>query len=42
MKQSFEYWKKQHDSASLEQFNSNTLGQLWLKLKSIIRPELIK
>jgi hypothetical protein len=42
MKQSFSYWKKQHDGASLEQFNSDSLGQLWLKLKSIIRPELIK
>jgi hypothetical protein len=42
MKQSFDYWKKQHDSASLEQFNTDYLGQLWLKLKSIIRPELIK
>jgi hypothetical protein len=42
MKQSFDYWKKQHDSALLEQFNSDSLGQLWLKLKSIIRPELIK
>ncbi len=42
MKQSFNYWKKQHDGASLEQFNNESLGQLWLKLKSIIRPELIK
>jgi hypothetical protein len=42
MKQSFDYWKKQHDGASLEQFNDDTLGQLWLKPKSVIRPELIK
>ena len=42
MKQPFGYWKKQHDSASLEQFNNDSAGQLWLKLKSIIRPELIK
>jgi hypothetical protein len=42
MNLSFEYWKKQHDSALLEQFNNDSSGQLWLKLKSIIRPELIK
>ena len=42
MKQSFDYCKKQHDGASLEQFNNDSVGQLWLKLKSIIRPELIK
>jgi hypothetical protein len=42
MNLSFDYWKKRHDSASLEQFNDNYSGQLWLKLKSIIRPELIK
>lgn len=42
MNQPFSYWKRQHDNASLEQFNIDISGQLWLKLKSIIRPELIK
>jgi len=42
MNQSFNYWKKQHDNASLEQSNTDVSGQLWLKLKFIIRPELIK
>jgi len=42
MENSFFYWKKEHDNGSLEEFNSNKIGQLWLKLKSIIRPELIK
>jgi len=38
----FSNWKKIHDTSSLEEFNHNIVGQLWLKLKSIIRPELIK
>ena len=38
----YSYWKKIHDMGSLEEFNQNIVGQLWLKLKSIIRPELIK
>jgi len=38
----FSYWKKIHDTNSLDEFNKNTIGQLWLKLKSIVRPELIK
>jgi hypothetical protein len=38
----YSYWKKIHDMSSLEEFNQNIVGQLWLKLKSIIRPELIK
>jgi len=38
----YAYWKKIHDMSSLEEFNQNIVGQLWLKLKSIIRPELIK
>jgi hypothetical protein len=38
----FLYWKRIHDAGSLEEFNTNKTGQLWLKLKSIIRPELIK
>jgi hypothetical protein len=42
MDNEFIYWKKVHDTSSLEEFNKNINGQLWLKLKSIIRPELIK
>jgi hypothetical protein len=42
MDHTFTFWKKKHDDASLELFNTDTLGQLWIKLKSIIRPELIK
>ena len=42
MKNDFLYWKKIHDTGSLEEFNTNKTGQLWLKLKSIIRRELIK
>jgi hypothetical protein len=41
MKHNFAYWKKLHDDASLELFNTDNDGQLWLKLKSIIRPELV-
>lgn len=42
MDSGFTYWKKIHDTSSLEEFNDNIEGQLWLKIKSIIRPELIK
>jgi hypothetical protein len=42
MENSFLHWKKIHDDGLLEEFNTNKTGQLWLKLKSIIRPELIK
>ena len=41
MEQDFLYWKKQHDSGTLELFNNDLLGQLWLKTKSIVRKELI-
>ena len=41
MEQNFNYWKKLHDSQNLEEFNTNNLGLLWLKIKSIIRKELI-
>lgn len=37
----FNYWKKLHESEKLEAFNSDTIGLLWLKTKSIIRKELI-
>ncbi len=37
----FNYWKKLHDSEKLEEFSSDEQGFLWLKVKSIIRRELI-
>ncbi|MEY4935038.1 MAG: hypothetical protein RIS64_1397 [Bacteroidota bacterium] len=37
----FTYWKKQHESDSLDAFNDDPSGLLWLKLKSILRKELI-
>ncbi len=37
----FAYWKKLHDSDNLTEFNTDSVGQLWLKTKSIIRKELI-
>lgn len=37
----FSYWKKLHESEQLEEFSSNNIGFLWLKIKSIIRKELI-
>jgi hypothetical protein len=42
MKKDFNYWKNIHDKSSLELFNTDVNGQLWLKIKSIIRPALIK
>lgn len=41
MKESFRYWKTLYDSDKLEEFNFNSLGLLWLKIKSIVRKELI-
>ena len=41
MMDTFDFWKKQHDSNSLENFNNDNIGQLWLKTKSIVRKELI-
>ncbi len=41
MKESFSYWKTLYDSDKLEEFNFNSLGLLWLKIKSIVRKELI-
>ena len=38
---SFDYWKKLHESEKLEEFSSDTQGLLWLKLKSIVRKEII-
>jgi len=37
----FNYWKKLHDSEQLEEFSINSDGLLWLKIKSILRKELI-
>ena len=37
----FNYWKKLHESEQLQEFNTNNVGLLWLKTKSIIRTELI-
>lgn len=37
----FDYWKKLHESEKLEEFSTNEQGFLWLKLKSIVRKELI-
>ncbi|EKB48275.1 hypothetical protein [Cecembia lonarensis] len=41
MPKNFEYWKKQHDSEELKEFNTDRLGTLWLKVKSIVRREYI-
>lgn len=40
-KQTFDYWKKLYDGDKLEEFNFNSEGLLWLKIKSIVRKELI-
>jgi hypothetical protein len=37
----FNYWKKLHESENLVEFNYDKTGLLWLKLKSIIRKELL-
>ena len=37
----FDYWKKLHESNKLEEFSSDEQGLLWLKVKSIMRKELI-
>jgi hypothetical protein len=41
MPKDFYYWKKLHESEQLNEFNSDSIGLLWLKTKSIIRKELI-
>lgn len=38
----FAYWKKLHDNNNLEEFNGESVGQLWLKIKSILRKEILK
>lgn len=37
----FAYWKKLHDCDNLTEFNTDSVGQLWLKTKSIISKELV-
>ncbi len=37
----FNYWKQLYESQKLSEFNTNNIGLLWLKTKSIIRKELI-
>ena len=37
----FKYWDTLHRNENLEEFSSNRTGLLWLKLKSIIRIELV-
>jgi hypothetical protein len=38
----FKYWDNLHRNENLEEFNNDRTGLLWLKLKSIVRVELIK
>jgi hypothetical protein len=38
----FNYWEELHKNGDLEEFSSDRAGLLWLKLKSIIRVELVK
>jgi len=40
--QDFKYWNNLYRNENLEEFSSNRKGLLWLKLKSIIRVELVK
>ncbi len=37
----FDYWKNLHNSDKLEEFNTDSEGLLWLKIKSIVRKGLI-
>lgn len=37
----FNYWKNLHESEELEEFSTDDMGLLWLKIKSITRKELI-
>ncbi len=38
----FEYWNKLFQSQKLEEFSQDKTGILWLKVKSIVRKEIIK
>ena len=40
-KYTFNHWKKLYDSDKLEEFNFNPSALLWLKIKSIIRKDII-
>ena len=42
MQKDFNYWDNLYKNENLEEFNDNRTGLLWLKLKSIIRVELVK
>ncbi len=37
----FDYWKKLYEGQELQEFSADNAGLLWLKIKSIIRTELI-
>lgn len=41
MNKTFSTWKKQHDSEDLQPFSYDKEGLLWLKIKSIVRREII-
>jgi hypothetical protein len=41
MNKDFFYWKQIYENDNLSEFNTDIIGQLWLKTKSIIRKELI-
>lgn len=41
MNKTFSAWKKQHDSEDLQPFSYDKEGLLWLKIKSIVRKEII-
>ncbi len=41
MNKEFKYWKKLNDSNTLFDFNFDSLGLLWLKIKSITRKNII-
>ncbi|MCL2745068.1 MAG: hypothetical protein FWE67_14585 [Planctomycetaceae bacterium] len=38
----FEYWHKLHQTEALGEFNTDRSGLLWLKIKSILRRDIIK
>ena len=37
----FNYWKQLYETQQLDEFSNNETGLLWLKIKSIIRKELV-
>lgn len=41
MNRTFNSWKKQHDSEDMNAFSYDKEGLLWLKIKSIIRKDLL-